>query len=282
MDAEFLHKCRLGNIEDAQRMLRNHPNIIRVFDPNNFGPIKDTIMALCVWGKIHTLQWFLSIIPYTYNLLLNVYRLAVDMFYYACINGHIKLARYVLNKYPFVKQSEYFISRAFSRAIDPCICGCYCGASSPSCKFNLIKILKLLLKLNPNIKNDLNLLQESLYWSCIFGSFNRTEFLLQLNPNIDICANNHELFTGACKYNNFEIMKLLQKLRPDVYVINYDKKGNYKDHYIRTEEEAKKEANWQRRKYAVWLASNKCPESSKNDVLFKLPCDVSRYVVGFI
>ena len=137
METEFLNKCRSANIEDAQRMLRKHPNIIRVFDPNNFGPIKDTIIALCVRGKIHTLQWFLSIIPHTYNLFVNVNRSAHDMFYYACVNGRIKLARYVLNKYPFIKQSEYYINRAFSRTIDPCICGCYCRASSPSCKFNL-------------------------------------------------------------------------------------------------------------------------------------------------
>ena len=137
METEFLNKCRSANIEDAQRMLRKHPNIIRVFDPNNFGPIKDTIIQLCVYGKIHTLQWFLSIIPHTYNLFVNVNRSAHDMFYYACVNGRIKLARYVLNKYPFIKQSEYYINRAFSRTIDPCICGCYCRASSPSCKFNL-------------------------------------------------------------------------------------------------------------------------------------------------
>jgi hypothetical protein len=64
-------------------------------------------------------------------------------------------------------------------------------------------------------------------------------------------------------------------MKPYLYVIIYDKNGNYKDFDIRSKEEA----NWEKRKYLVWLASNDCPEENRNNLFYKLPTDVSKMLI---
>jgi hypothetical protein len=67
-------------------------------------------------------------------------------------------------------------------------------------------------------------------------------------------------------------------MKPYLYVIIYDENGKITDYKIRSKEEA----NWERRKYLVWLASNQCPDENKNNLLYKLPSDVSRLLIGFV
>ena len=54
--------------------------------------------------------------------------------------------------------------------------------------------------------------------------------------------------------------------------------GKIKNYRIRSKEEA----NWEKRKYLLWLASNDCPEQDRGNLLYKLPSDVSRMVIGFV
>jgi hypothetical protein len=61
-------------------------------------------------------------------------------------------------------------------------------------------------------------------------------------------------------------------------VIEYDETGKYKGYRIKKKEQA----NWEKRKYLLWLASNDCPEENKSNLLYKLPSDVSRLVIGFV
>jgi hypothetical protein len=63
-----------------------------------------------------------------------------------------------------------------------------------------------------------------------------------------------------------------------LYIVRYDENGLIKDVEIREKEEA----NWEKRKYLVWLASEKCPDKNKSNLLYKLPTDVSRLVIGFV
>lgn len=87
---------------------------------------------------------------------------------------------------------------------------------------------------------------------------------------------------GWCETLDFCKLKVatwLEKLNPEKYVICLDdEKKMYKGYKIRTLEEIK----WERRKYAVWLASKQCPEKNKISLLYKLPTDVSRYLIKFI
>jgi hypothetical protein len=75
-----------------------------------------------------------------------------------------------------------------------------------------------------------------------------------------------------------EVAKWLQQMKPYLYEIIYDENGKMKNWRIRAIEEA----NWQKRKYLVWLASNHCPEENRNNLLYKLPSDVSRMAIGFV
>jgi hypothetical protein len=115
--------------------------------------------------------------------------------------------------------------------------------------------------------------------ACLNGHLHVAQWLLEVsNQDIDISANNEEAFHLACSNGHLEVAKWLQSLKPHLYVIYYNENGEYKDYYIRTKEEA----NWQKRKYLVWLASNECPEENKNNLLYKLPSDVSRMVIEYV
>jgi hypothetical protein len=77
---------------------------------------------------------------------------------------------------------------------------------------------------------------------------------------------------------HLHVAQWLQSLKPYLYVIEYDENGKMKGYKIREKEEA----NWEKRKYLLWLASNDCPEENKNNLLYKLPSDVSRMIIGFV
>ena len=145
------------------------------------------------------------------------------------------------------------------------------------CKKGDLIGLKQLLQLNP----DINI---SAYNECAFclacenGHLHVAQWLLQVKPDINISANNECAFRYACLKGHLQVAQWLQSLKPYLYVLEYDENGNYKDYKVREKEEA----NWQRRKYLVWLASNDCPEQNKNNLLYKLPSDVSRMMSGFL
>ena len=113
---------------------------------------------------------------------------------------------------------------------------------------------------------------------CKEGDLNGLQQLLQLNPDINISIYDELAFRYACYFGHLHVAQWLQSLKPYLYVINYDKDGSYIGYRIREKEEA----NWQRRKYLVWLASNHCPEQNKVNLLYKLPSDVSRLIIGFV
>jgi hypothetical protein len=98
---------------------------------------------------------------------------------------------------------------------------------------------------------------------------------LKIKPTIDITAINSDAFQSCCKEQKLEVAQWLQQMKPYLYVIIYDENGKIKGQRIREKEEA----NWQKRKYLVWLASEHCPEKNKHNLLYKLPSDVSRLLI---
>jgi hypothetical protein len=115
-------------------------------------------------------------------------------------------------------------------------------------------------------------------WACYSGRLHVAQWLLQVCPMIDISVGKEEAFRWVCDNGYLHVAKWLQSLKPYLYVIEYDEDGNYKGCKIRN----KKDANWEQRKYLVWLASDHCPEINKNNLLYKLPSDVSRLLIGFV
>ena len=116
-------------------------------------------------------------------------------------------------------------------------------------------------------------------YACYFGRLNVCQWLLQVKPTIDISFENDWPFCNACERGHLHVAQWLQSLKPKLYVIEYNKDKTYKGYRIRSKKECD---TWERRKYLVWLASNHCPETLKDNLLYKLPTDVSRLIVEMI
>ena len=133
------------------------------------------------------------------------------------------------------------------------------------------------LQVNPHINISADN-EEAFRWACFYGHLHVAQWLLQQKPTINISINNEYAFREACYYGHLDVAHWLQSLKPYLYVIEYDENGKYKGYKIREKEEA----NWERRKYLVWLASNHCPEENKTNLLYRLPTDVAKMVLQFV
>ena len=111
---------------------------------------------------------------------------------------------------------------------------------------------------------------------CKNGNLSEAQKTYLNNPYIDISAKNEYAFRWACENGHLKVCQWLQSLKPYLYVIHYYKNGGYESYSIRSKEEAK----WQQRKYLVWLASNESP--NKESILYKVPQDVSRYIINML
>jgi hypothetical protein len=156
-------------------------------------------------------------------------------------------------------------------------------------------------QLERRISVDMNICADSAFhFACRNGHLEVAQWLFTLKPDIDIEMLHSWAFREACEKGYLEVARWLQSLRPDLYTINCDNNTilinrntfNYPplvmkmNYNIREKEEKikmeKKEMNWQKRKYLVWLASCNCPEQNKHNLLYKLPSDVSRMLIGFV
>ena len=177
-----------------------------------------------------------------------------------CLKGDLLLVQQCIQRNPNIDNEVYDI--AFYSAC---------------CKGHL-QVAQWLLEVHPSI----NIFESAFRTACGIGHLELAQWLLQVCPTINISADNDKAFREACNFGyltgRLEVAQWLHSLKPYLYVIEYDENGKYKDYYIRTKEEA----NWEKRKYLVWLASDKCPEENKTNLLYKLPSDVSRMVIGFV
>jgi ankyrin repeat protein len=146
-----------------------------------------------------------------------------------------------------------------------------------ACSNGHLQMAQWLLQICPTINISANN-EQAFRYACIEGYLEVAKWLLQVCPNIHISAYNEEAFRWACVNGHLEVAKWLHQMKPYLYVIEYDENGKINNYHIRSKEEA----NWQKRKYLVWLASNECPDENKNNLLYKLPSDVSRMVIGFV
>ena len=129
------------------------------------------------------------------------------------------------------------------------------------------------LQVNPHINISADN-EESFREACSNGHLDVCQWLLQIKPDINISADNEEPFREACINGHLDVCQLLQSLKPYLYVIEYDENEKYKGYKIREKEEA----NWERRKYALFLSSNK----EEDNLLYRLPTDVAKMVLQFV
>ena len=203
----------------------------------------------------------------------------------------------------FLADAEIYLSNNENIDISECnkhVEFCY------ACKTESLEYCQMLLHINPDI--NISIQNETAFrLACGKGRLEVCQWLLQIKPDIDISANNEHAFAWACFNRNLEVCKWLLLVKPDIdisveyelpfrlacgqrhlevaqwlqslkpysYVIYYNEDGTYKDYYIITKEE-----RWQKRKYLVWLRSNKSP--NKESIIYRLPEDVSRHIIGFV
>ena len=194
-------------------------------------------------------------------------------FCWTCADGDLHIAQWLLQVKPDINISAYN-EKAFRYACEGC----------------QLDVCKWLLQVKPDI--NISALNEYAFRiACSSGHLEVCQWLLQVSKekgqDIDISALDESAFYSVCykvhlqvpRYLQYlQVAQWLQSLKPYLYVIEYDEDGTIKDYRIREKEEA----NWEKRKYLVWLASNECAEENKSNLLYKLPSDVSRMVIGFV
>ena len=141
------------------------------------------------------------------------------------------------------------------------------------CKSGNLEEAQQYLLDNPTINISAND-EEAFRNACECGHLLVAQWLLSVKPDINISAMDDSAFINACWGGHLLVVQWLQTLKPYLYVINYNDDGSYKDYYIRS----KKEVLWEQRKTLLWLASNESP--NKNSLFYKIPQDVSRYIIS--
>jgi ankyrin repeat protein len=92
--------------------------------------------------------------------------------------------------------------------------------------------------------------------------------------HINISINGDYLFRYACRCGYLDLIKLLQSINPHLYEIIYDKNGKP----IGAEIRYKAQTNWDKRKYGLFLSTNK----EEPNLLYNLPTDLAKMVLQFV
>jgi hypothetical protein len=223
-------------------------------------------LETCKRGDLRGAQQEYQLIQQEYqlnpNMNITAYITAYNntAFKYACEYGHLHVAQWLLLICPTIHVSE---ENTFI----------FCRV----CDNGDLRMAQWLLQVCPTI--DISAYKDLAFrWACRNGHLEVAQWLLQISKEINISAENNDAFRGSCIYKHLHVAQWLLQMKPYLYVIEYDKKGEMKSYRIREKEEA----NWERRKYLVWLASNHCPDENKHNLLYKLPSDVSRMIIGFV
>jgi ankyrin repeat protein len=252
VERDFIELCIKGDLIGAQQLLQLHPNInISAYNEQAF-------VDACNYGHLEVCKWLLQVSKEK-GQDINISD-DEDVFHWTCANGHLDVCQWLLQIKPDIDIS---INNEL--------------AFRYACANGHLDVCQWLLQVKPTINVSIYD-EEAFRWACADGRLDVCQWLLQVKPTINISFDNEEAFRVACIYNHLHVAQWLKSLKPYLYVIEYDEDGKIKGYRIREKEDA----NWQRRKYLVWLASNKCPEENKSNLLYKLPSDVSRLIIGFV
>lgn len=122
-------------------------------------------------------------------------------FRYACRNGYLNVAQWLLQIKPTINisaKNDY--------------------AFKWSCSFGHLNIVQWLLQMKPTI--NISASEEYAFReACSNGHLNVAQWLLQIKPTIDISAKNEEAFIRSCINWHLNVAQWLVSLRPDKYKI---------------------------------------------------------------
>jgi hypothetical protein len=257
----FCWTCYNGHLEVAQWLFqiskkKEQPINISAFNEHAF-------CHACRYGHLELAQWLFQVSKEK-GQPINISVNNEEAFRWACMKGHLHVAQWLLQIKPDIDISAYNF-QAFRNA-------CY------NTHLEVSQWLWLFLRTTI----DIQMIEQHFRFACQYGDLEIAQWLYQISKekgqDINISDFEEYAFRRSCQYGHLHVAQWIQSLKPYLYVIYYDENGKIKDYYIRTKEEA----NWEKRKYLVWLASNHCPEKNKHNLLYKLPSDVSRMVIGFV
>ena len=209
----------------------------------------------CLWLA----QWLLKRKPD-----INISSDSEIAFRYACYYGHLHVVKWLLEIKPDI---DIFAHENY--------------AFLYACQNQRLFVAQYLYSIDNSIvyKSSLDIFQELFRDLCTDNKIEMAKWLYQVRPEV-FAESDHSPFIYACEFGHYHIAKWIQSIRPYNYVICRNWRSSYGSsrYSINTEEEMK----WQKRKYLVWLASDKCPNKNKKNILYKLPTDVSKHLIGFV
>ena len=214
---------------------------------------------LCSKGNLLGAQQHLQLYP---NMDISAQN--EEAFHWACNLGHLEMAQWL---FQISKERGHYINIS---AINDWVFRVVCGNGH-------LHVAQWLLQIKPDInisaKNE-----EAFRWACFYDYLAVAQWLFQVSKErgktINISAEDEYAFRWSCINGHLAVAQWLQSLKPYLYVINYDENGEYQNCYIR----CKKEANWEKRKYLLYIASD-CKE---DNLLYRLPCDVAKIMIGYV
>jgi ankyrin repeat protein len=249
MEERFIELCENGDLDGAQQCYQLNPNI-NIF--LNIDISENAFRIACSKGHLEIAKWLLLVKPDINISANNGYAFRI-----ACSEGHLEVTQWLHLVNPTIisiSQSIYLFILV--------------------CEKGYLEMAKWLFQI---YLYDIYYIERAFYRACRKRQLHVVQWFLQVSKETGQ-EYSHFAFINACKNGRLELAQWLQNLKPYLYVIEYDENGNITDYKIRSKEES----NWQQRKYLVWLASNHCPEENKNNLLYKLPNDVSRMLIGFV
>ena len=255
-DIMFKDACNKGDLEVAKWILQIKQDVFPDVLDNRHNAFK----TACTSNKLDIAKWIFQMNPEIDVSFNNNYP-----FVLSGLNGNIDFAEWLLQIKPEIYNSEKTFNEAFLFA----------------CRNDRFEYAKWIFGIKPNLKNADNF-TFIFRTACTWNWHQKCElkkWLISIKPDIDIEALDVFVKIANVNINYVELAKYIQSLRPCRYVST--ERENGKIYFVvRTDEEEKKEYLWNNRKYPVWIASNNSP--NKNNLLYRLPNDLSREVIQYV
>ena len=255
--AYFIAYCMEGELDEAKQLLMENP------DMNISYENEKAFRTCCEYGHLRMAQWLFLKKPS-----INISASQDYAFRNACAKGHLHIVKWLI----YVKPDINILAYNNVAFIDACL-------------NSRLYVAQYLYSINPLVVNhycaynddtDEGKLFRDL---CVDARLEVAKWLYEVNPK-SFQEGDHLPFILSCEFGHYHVARWIQKIRPYKYVIHHMCRSSYGGprYSINTDEEY----NWQKRKYLVWLASNKCPNKNKKSIIHNLPFDVARYLIGFV
>jgi hypothetical protein len=285
---QFCDACKIGNIETAKQLiLESQPPYTKIDISAN---CEQPFHLACANKQLEMAKWLLTVKPD-----INISAADEYAFRIACENEDLEMAKWLLTVKPdinisindeeilitacknsnlelvewlFIIKPDIDISRQNNKPFIEAVMG----------KF--FEIIKYLLSKKPIIMKEIDNIEIFKYIFACVNNLDDIKWLYSISK-ISI-SNEKKLFDWVFKHAylfNYPDEKIdwIMSLRPHRYVKKIDPISKcIIDYKIKTDNDE----NWDKRKYALWLSSHITPK--KNQLLYRIPTDISRAIITYL